>query len=152
MLIWRDLNLAHYGPPFKHWIALSTWAHVEREKDLPHVEKYSNFTSNDARCFMQPMQNNDILFVAFIKNVIFDICIPAAYQKYENWVKYILTAYIMYFWTYLLYSVFEILQPWLVSTWCTSHYAIKFMFITSSKCSIFRYVPCCCSIASLGYF
>ena len=30
---------------------------------------------------MQPMQNNDILFVAFIKNVIFDICIPAAYQK-----------------------------------------------------------------------
>ena len=151
MLIWRDLNLAHYGPPFKHWIALSTWAHVEREKDLPHVEKYSNFTRNDARCFMQPMQYNNILFVSFIRNVIFAF-LQYTKKSYENWVIYILTAYNLYFWTYLLYSVFEILEPWLVSTWCTSHYAIKFRFITSSKCYIFRYVQCCCSIASLGYF
>ena len=59
---------------------------------------------------MQPMQYNNISLVAFIEDLIFDICIPAVYQKIRQ-VIYILTAYIMYFWIYLLYSVFEILQP-----------------------------------------
>ena len=30
---------------------------------------------------MHPMRYNNILFVAFIKDLIFDICIPAVYQK-----------------------------------------------------------------------